>query len=93
HLNQISYATTTTIHHGTRTYVSPYYAQDINHTSDPNKINHTPHSPRLSQSLITCIKQKHFSRRHLSMHSPTHNPHFKNYPHSKPHIKYILTET
>ncbi|PWZ15628.1 hypothetical protein Zm00014a_014030 [Zea mays] len=23
-------------------------------------------------------KTIHFSRRHLSMHSPTHNPHFKN---------------
>jgi hypothetical protein len=61
----------------TRTYVSPYYVQDINHTSDSNKINHTPHSHRLSQSPIICMKQIHFSRRHLSMHSPTHNPHFK----------------
>jgi hypothetical protein len=77
----------------TRTYVSPYYAQDINRTSDSNRINHTPHSHRLSQSLITCVKQIQFSRRHLMMHSPTDNPHFKNYPHSKPHIKYILTET
>jgi hypothetical protein len=58
--------------------VSPRYAQDINHTSDSNTIFHIPHSPRLSQSMIICIKQIHFSRRHLSMHSPTHNPHFKN---------------
>jgi hypothetical protein len=76
----------------TRTYVPPRYAQGIN-IIVTNRINHTPHSPRLSQSSITCIKQLHFSRRHLSMHSPTHNPHFKNYPHSKPSIKYILTET
>jgi hypothetical protein len=62
----------------TRTYVSSYYAQDINRTSDSNRINHTPHSHRLSQSPIICIKQTHFSCRHLSMHSPTHNPHFKN---------------
>jgi hypothetical protein len=61
-----------------RTYVSPKYAQDINCTSDSNRIYHIPHSPRLSQSPIICIKQIHFSRRHLSMHSPTHNPHFKN---------------
>jgi hypothetical protein len=77
----------------TRTYVFPYYAQDINRTSDSNRINHTPHSHRLSQSSIICIKQIHFSRRHLSMHSPTYNPYLKNYPHSKPHINNILTET
>jgi hypothetical protein len=77
----------------TRTYVSPYYAQDINCTSDSNRINHTPHLPRLSQSPITCIKQLHFSHKFLSMHFSQHNLHFKNYPHSKPGIKYILTET
>jgi hypothetical protein len=44
----------------TRTYVSPYYAQDINRTSAFNRINHTPHSPRLSQSSITYIKQYTF---------------------------------
>jgi hypothetical protein len=60
----------------TRTYMSPYYAQDINCTSDSNRINHTPYSHRLSQSPITCTKQIHFSCRHLSMHSPTHNPRF-----------------
>ncbi|PWZ33817.1 hypothetical protein Zm00014a_005786 [Zea mays] len=27
------------------------------------------------------------------MHFSQHNRHFKNYPHSKPHIKYILTKT
>ena len=71
----------------TRTYVSPYYEQDINRTSDSNRINHTPHSPRLSQSSITCIKQYTFhvdTYRCILQHIIRI---LKIYSHSKPHIK------
>jgi hypothetical protein len=78
HLNQISYTTTAIIHHDTHThtYMSPHYAHDINSTSGSNRTNHTPHSLRLSQSPISCIKPIHFLHKQLSMYSPKHNPHF-----------------
>jgi hypothetical protein len=47
----------------------------------------------LIQSSHNLYFQTYSSHKFPSMHFSQHNRHFKNYPHSKPHIKYILTKT
>jgi hypothetical protein len=78
HLKQISYTTTTKIHHDTHPHTCPH----VTHKTSTTPVTPTGLIIPSSALTITIVdhmhKTIHFSHRHLLMHSPTHNPHFKS---------------